>query len=173
MKQAILGLFTLIVFALPQVAGAQDFRTSHQYTAKFLCGEVDPEEGLGVVWGYYNTIVNVLATKDSTAVAYRITPLSTNLEADEGTPSDFSYRYDLDRDEGFSVICSDIKRLVGVNGQTGFIEGFLTIYGQKALTVSDVLTGGGGEGGGPASIHAYDVTERRSGGRVSPMDEPR
>ncbi|MBW2692077.1 MAG: hypothetical protein JRE57_05525 [Deltaproteobacteria bacterium] len=173
MKQAILGLFTLIVFALPQIAGAQEFRTSHQYTAKFLCGEVDPEEGLGVVWGYYNTIVNVLATKDSTAVAYRITPLSTNLEADEGSPSDFSYRYDLDRDEGFSVICSDIKRLVGVNGQTGFIEGFLTIYGQKALIVSDVLTGGGGEGGGPASIHAYDVTERRRGGRISPMAEER
>jgi hypothetical protein len=33
MKQAILGLFTLIVFALPQIAGAQEFRTSHQYSA--------------------------------------------------------------------------------------------------------------------------------------------
>src|SRR5210317_1891741 len=99
MKQAILGLFTLIVFSLPQIAGAQEFRSSHQYTAKFLCGEVYPEAGLGVVWGHYNTIVNVLGTKDSTAVAYRITPLSTDLDADEGTPSDFSYRYDLDRDE--------------------------------------------------------------------------
>jgi hypothetical protein len=136
-----------------------------------LFGEVDPDAGLGVVWGYYNPIVNVLAAKDSTAVAYRITPLSTNLEADEGSPSDFSYRYDLDRGEGFSVICSDIKRLVGVNGQSGFIEGFLTIYGQKALIVSDVLTGGVGEGGAN-SIHAYDVTERRGGTRVSPMSEP-
>jgi hypothetical protein len=170
MKQAILGLFVLIVFALPQVAGAQDFRSSHQYTAKFICGEVEWEAGLGVVPGYYNTIVNVLAAKDSTAVAYRITPLSTDFEVDEGDPSDFSYRYDLDRDEGFSVICRDIKRLVDVQGSTGFIEGFLTIYGQKQLIVSDVLTGGVGEGGGN-TLHAYDVTERRSGARVSPMDE--
>ena len=84
---------------------------------------------------------------------------------------DFSTRYDLDRDEGFSVICRDIKRLVDVHGSTGFIEGFLTIYGQKQLIVSDVLTGGVGEGGGN-SLHAYDVTERRSGARVSPMSEP-
>jgi hypothetical protein len=148
MSKAILGVFGLLAFLLPQAASAQPssserFGVDHAYTAKFLCGfsPTGSESRIGVVGGHYNTVVNVKAIKNKTRVAYRATPLSSTFDIDHGVPSIYSSRFDLDADEGFPIFCSDIKRRLLDIDDTGFIEGVVTIYSNHLLEVSDVLSG--------------------------------
>jgi hypothetical protein len=142
MSKSILRSFGFLALLLPQVAGAQSFGVDNAYTAKFLCGfsPTGQESRVGVVGGHYNTIINVTAIRDKTAIAYRATPLSSTFDIEHGVPSIFSPRFDADTDEGFGIQCSDIKRgLLDIGGE-GFIEGFVTIYSNRLLEVTDVLT---------------------------------
>jgi len=168
MKQSILGFFGLLVLALPQAASAQNqnFWASDQYTAKFLCGFAPGGEArLGVVAGHYNTIINVLAVRNSTALAYRATALSSDFEIETGVPSEFSRRFDFDRDGGIGILCRDIKNLLLGGGSEGFIEGIVTIYGSKPLIVTDVLTS---EDDAISAMQVYEVERRSSSQRVRP-----
>jgi hypothetical protein len=134
MRKSIFGLIALLVVVLPQFAGAQEeggqeFRSSVQYPAKFLCGDAPGAESrLGVVFGHYNTVVNILASKNNTIIAYRATMVSTDLEISEGEPSQFSPRFELDQGEAVGVFCSDIKRGLFNTGGEGFMDGFVTIW---------------------------------------------
>lgn len=169
MRKMIFQLFGLLLIALPQVAGAQDFRAAIQYPAKFICGYTSGgDQRMGVVEGHYNTIVNILASRDRTTLAYRATVVRSSIEVNEGEPSGFSQRFDLDRDEAIGILCSDIKRgLLNLGGE-GLIEGFVTIYSTKPLDVTDVLTGESEVG---HSMQVHPVSERRESVRVEPLVE--
>ena len=182
MRKSILGLIALFVVVLPQFAGAQEggqeFRSSVQYPAKFLCGySSGGDSRLGVVQGHYNTIVNILASRNNTVLAIRATMVRSDLEIEDQI-SQFSERIELDQDEAIGVLCSDIKRGLfevgggGGEGAQGFMDGFVTIFSNKSLTVTAVVTGEN-EGGAP-SIQIITVSERRGGYRVRPgLGEPR
>jgi hypothetical protein len=142
MSKAILGLFGLLAWLLPQAASAQSFGAEYAYTAKFLCGfsPTGQESRVGVIGGHYNTIINVKAIKNKTLAAFRATPLAGTFEMEIGAPSVFSTRFEGDTDEGGSIQCADIKqRLLGLEGR-GFVEGFVTIYSNRPLEVTDVVT---------------------------------
>jgi hypothetical protein len=170
-----LALSGLLLVALPQVAGAQSqkFSADHQYNAKFACGRGGGEESrAGVVEGHYNTIINVQALSNKTAIAYRATAVSSDLELEEGVPSDVSGRFDRDRDAGLGIVCNDIKRLFDVNGQQGFIEGFVVIYATNPLVVSSVITGQDETDSdlfGLSTLQVIDVETRNSSGSVEPQ----
>jgi hypothetical protein len=169
MKQLILGLFALLALALPQAAHAQTFTAKHAYTAKFLCGGTQgAEQGLGVVGGHYNTIINVHAVEERTSMAFRATALRTDLDTDTGYPSGFSIRWSFDRDGGVGIVCNYIKSLLGVQESEGFIEGFVTLYSDRPLDVVDVLTGQQSESI-PSVMEVLPVPE--SGGKMK-VDAP-
>jgi len=170
MRKAILGFLGLLAFALPQAASAQsqNFGANNRYSAKFLCGDASGGDSrLGVVEGHYNTIVNVTAIRNVTAFAYRATALRSDFEIDDGEPSGFSRRFDFDADGGIGVLCRDIKDLLGVGGNTGFIEGFVTIYASKPLNVTDVLTAEGGDTD-IRVMQVYQVIGRSASGTIRP-----
>ena len=178
MKKLILGLSGILILALPQVAGAQipqsqAFKASFEYVAKFVCGRGGGgDTRSGVVEGHYNTILNVLAIRNTTAVSARATWVSEDLDEgcslDRGEPSSFSERSDLDRDEAVGINCSDIKDLTDCS--QGLFEGFVTIYSSGPLEVTDVITGQGtDDGDGPLSVmEVYQVKERTTDVRVTP-----
>jgi hypothetical protein len=148
MRTRILALLGLLVLVLPQAAHAQPAQTTKlnaqlQYAAKFICGFAPSRQGVGVVTGHYNTVINVTAVERRTSLTFRATALSTNLEVDEGVPSPFYLIGQFDADEGGSINCGQIKSLLGVGGpdNEGFIEGFVSIYSDRPLNVNSVLTG--------------------------------
>lgn len=168
MKKLVMALVGLSLFLLPVAAGAQNFTASFVYTAKFLCGFLNGSENrLGVVVGHYNTIINAAATKNRVAVAYRATAVKNDIGITNGAPSDFSERFDLDRDHAFGILCADIKRGLFDQGGEGFVEGFVMIYSSAPLNVSDVVTGQGFESGVTA-MQIYQVTERATSFAVRP-----
>jgi hypothetical protein len=89
----------------------------------------------------------------------------SNLEIDTEEPSGFSRRFDLDADEAIGILCADIKRGLFDAGGEGFMDGFVTIYSSKPLTVKVVVTG---ENEGGHSMQIDDVGVRRGGIRVRP-----
>jgi hypothetical protein len=174
MKKIIVGLFGLLILALPQVASAQNFTSVFQYSAKFVCGRVNSEQGLGVVPGHYGTTINLRAVANKNALAYRAVATRTNITLDplaEGTPTDFSIRFNFDRDGGLGIICSDIKNLFNVEQQQGFIEGFVLIYSNGQLDVTDVVTAEPCPDGcfGVSSIQIYQVAQRGASVVVKPL----
>jgi hypothetical protein len=179
MTKTVLGLFGMLAIVLPQFAGAQEtnegFRASYQYPAKYLCGHASGSDSrLGVVYGHYNTIVNVLALRDDTKIGLRATMVSTDLEIDEGEPSQFVRADNLDSDEAMGIDCAAIKRWIFDSCCEGFMDGFVMIYRSKPLVVSDVVTAEnyGEEGGGAGhSMQIFPVREMRSRARVTPRSE--
>jgi hypothetical protein len=167
----------LVLMALPQAAGAQSFGGDYKYVAKFLCGRFSgSESGVSVIPGHYNTLINVLALKNRTAVAYRTTWLAEEFDdcdlgnlIERGVPSDYSGRYDLDRDEAVGIGCSPIKSSLGERCQ-GFVEGVVTIYSSRPLSVTDVITGQDTQDGdGPLSVmQVFDVREVKTSEKVTP-----
>lgn len=168
MKQLTLALFGLLALALPQVARAQSFNGDHAYSAKFVCGYAPGgDTRLGLVEGHYNTIINIHAVEERTSFAFRATAMSTNLETETGIPSGFSIRFDVDRDGGIGIVCGYIKSMLGVQGQEGIVEGFVTIYSTRPLDVVDVISG---EDGGPLSVlDVIQVPESGSKAKVDPQ----
>ena len=161
MKKFVLTFFGLVILALPQIASAQNFAAANAYAAKFLCGLASGgESGLGVVLGHYNTTINVLATKSKQPIAYRATATRNNLGVGNPTVSNFSARFERDRDEALGIVCSQIKSLLEVGGVEGFIEGFLIIYSNGPLLVTDVLTGEGDTEAGLSAMQVFQVIER-------------
>jgi hypothetical protein len=179
MSKLILGFLGVMMLALPQAAGAQSFGGDYKYVAKFLCGRHDDEEqGIGVVMGHYNTIINVTALKNRTAAVFRSTWLAENFNddceiIDRGVPSDYSSRVDLDRDEAVAITCNDIKFSLGERCQ-GFVEGLVTIYSSRPLAVSDVITGQGTDDGDyPLSVmQVLDVREVKTSEKITPQEQP-
>ena len=159
MKNLLLGLSGLLALALPQVAGAQNFTATNAYAAKFLCGVASGvESGLAVVLGHYNTTINVLPTKNKQALAYRASATRNDLDVTNGGVSVFSARFDLDRDQALGVVCADIiGGLFGTSAE-GFIEGFVIVYSNGALLVTDVVTGE--KEAGLSTMQIYEVGER-------------
>jgi hypothetical protein len=170
MKKLQFGLLGLVMLALPQFANAQSFTATNAYTAKFLCGLAPggDSNGLGVVLGHYNTVINALATKNNQPIAYRATATRTNLETSTGVVSDFSSRSNLDRDGALGIACNQIKSLLGVSGDPGFIEGFVIIYSNAPLLVTDVLTGEPDKSTGVSVLQVYQVTDRTVNMSVKP-----
>ena len=152
MRSRNLALLALLALVVPQAAHAQTQKLNAklQYAAKFLCGRGGGEDsGIGVVMGHYNTIINVQAVQNKTSLTFRATALSSDLDVDEGVPSGFYPIGQFDADEGGAIPCGWIKSLLGVQGDSGFIEGFVSIYSNRPLNVSSVITGQDyyGEGG--------------------------
>ena len=170
MKKLVLTFFGLVVLALPQLARAQNFSATNAYAAKFLCGLASGGESrLGVVFGHYNTTINVLATKNKQPIAYRASATRNNLDVTNGVVSDFSARFELDRDGALGIVCNQIKSLLGVERVEGFIEGFVIIYSNAPLLVTDVLTGE--SEAGLSAMQVFQVTERTvSNFTVRPLD---
>ena len=161
MKKFLFGLLGLVILALPQLANAQSFTATNAYTAKFLCGLASGGDSrLGVVLGHYNTAINVLATKNNQPIAYRATATRTDIETSTGVVSDFSSRSNLDRDGALGIACNQIKSLLGVSGDPGFIEGFVIIYANGPLLVTNVLTGEPDKSTGVSVLQVYQVTDR-------------
>ena len=144
MRKVILGVFGVLVLALPQVAGAAQFKSTLRYAAKFVCGASSGHDSsAGVFRSHYNTIINIQAIRNKTVVAFRATALREDFEetsANLGIPSGFSERGDFDRDEGTGLDCYDIKRVLGVANNRGFVEGFVNVYSTGPLNVVSVLT---------------------------------
>ncbi len=169
MKKFLLALAGMLILALPQVASAQSFTAKTAYTAKFLCGFASGGDSrLGVVFGHYNTTINVLATKNNQPVAFRATATRTDLETSTGVVSVFSSRFNLDRDGALGIVCNQIKSLLGVSGAEGFVEGFVIIYSNDVLLVTDVLTGE--SEAGLSAMQVFQVTERIVSLTVRPGD---
>jgi hypothetical protein len=168
MRKIIIGMFGFLVVVLPQIAGAQQFNASFRYTAKFTCGySCGGDCRLGVVQGHYNTTVNIQATRDRTALAYRATALRSDLGVETGASSGFSTRLDFDRDEGIGLVCRDIKNVLGVGGQgEGYIEGFVNIYSNAPIDAVSVLTAEGE--GGLATMELLEAKGRATSQRVQP-----
>ena len=164
MRRIIFATIGLVIFALPQAAvAAPKFSASWRYAAKFVCGVGGGSESRdGVVEGHYNTVINVLAIKNQTKIAYRATALSTDLDVNSDVPTGFSQLFERDIDGGFRIVCSDIKRELFDIGQEGFIEGFVAVYSTRPLNVVSVVTGEGdfGEGDVLSVMQLLDASER-------------
>jgi hypothetical protein len=166
-----LALCGLLLAALPEAAAAQNFSADHQYNVKFVCGRADGAESrLGVVEGHYNTLINILAQRDRTALAYVAAIVSTDLIENGGAPapSEVSRRFDLDRDGAVGILCRDIKDLLELEGP-GFVEGFVTIYTTSPLAVSTVITGDDEDDeSGVDVLQIIDAEKRNSSGTIRP-----
>jgi hypothetical protein len=93
--------------------------------------------------------------------------LSTDLETEEGVPSIVSRKFGLDRDFGFRIVWNDIKQLLDVSDQQGFVEGFVTVFTTNPLVVTGVVTGEGVE----TEVSVLQVTDserQNSKGTVKP-----
>jgi len=147
MRSVILGIFGLLLLGATPVADAAlapSFGASWRYAAKFICGHSDGHESSGgVIRGNYNSVINIQAIKSNTLLAFRATALRSDLELEWGVPSITSQRFDLDSDEGVGLNCYDIKRVLGVEEQRGFVEGFVNVYSSSQLNVTSVVTGEG------------------------------
>jgi hypothetical protein len=172
--KGMLALFALLLAALPQAASAQNqnFQADHEYTVKFLCGDASGGDSrLGVVEGHYNTIINVQALRDHTSFAYRATALSSDLDNENGAPSIVSERFDRDQDGAVGIVCRDIKNLIGVSGQQGFIEGFVTVFTTRPLAVASVISGESEDDEGDEGVDVLQVLVaevRNASGTVRP-----
>ena len=156
MKNFLLGLLGLLILALPQVAGAQNFTGTNAYAAKFLCGSASGAES--VVFGHYDTTINVLATKSNQPIAYRASATKNEIGVINGSVSVYSARSNLDRDQALGIVCGDIKTGLFGTSADGFIEGFVIVYSNGPLLVTDVLTGESGPG--LSTMQIYQVNER-------------
>ena len=142
MRKVVLATFGLLVFALPQVAGADSFGASFTYAAKFICGvSSGGDSRLGAIEGHYNTTNNLQGTRSGTKLAFRATPVISDLELSTGMPSSFSSRINFDTDHALGLTCRDIKSRIGAANQEGYVEGFVNIYSTKRLNVVSLLTG--------------------------------
>lgn len=144
MKRTIgIGIAVLLVLAFAH-AGWADDEGEFRYVVKFACGFNDTISSPGPAFGHYSTIVNVhnpskhsVRFKKKVAVAFVNGALADSVSP--GAVSDFDHET-LAGDQADGIDCFTIKRILGVSGVEGFLDGFLVIITRKELDVTALYT---------------------------------